>query len=121
MASPGLQNQPEPLGKEIKDVSSVELSSPVDDYESYRRGVLSRFTAEDDKRIMRKVDWHFLPLMALMYIVKQIDYINAASVKVLQVGQPTNIMKQLHMTADDYNWLQTLYFVSESILRLFRE
>ena len=56
--------------------------------------------------------------MALMYIVKQIDYINAASVKVLQVGQPTNIMKQLHMTADDYNWLQTLYFVSSSILIL---
>lgn len=81
------------------------------DYEAYRRGVLAGFTAEDDRRLMRKVDWHFLPLMALMYIVKQVDYINASTVKVLQVREPTNIMTQLYLTADNYNWLQTLYFV----------
>lgn len=82
-----------------------------EDYEACRQRVLSRFTAEDDHRLMRKVDWHFLPLMAIMYIVKQVDYINASTVKVLQVGQPTNIMTQLHLSADNYNWLQTLYFV----------
>lgn len=95
------------------DVKATTPDGSTDtDYETYRRGVLAGFTAEDDRRLMRKVDWHFLPLMALMYIVKQVDYINASTVKVLQVGEPTNILNQLHLTADDYNWLQTLYFVS---------
>ena len=44
--------------------------------------------------------------------IDQIDYQNAASVKVLQVGKPTNVLKQLHMTADQYNWVQSIYFVS---------
>lgn len=44
--------------------------------------------------------------------ISQIDYTNAASVKVLQVGKPSNILTQLGMTADQYNWVQSIYFVS---------
>lgn len=40
------------------------------------------------------------------------DYTNAATVKVLQVGQPRNILKELHMTSNEYNWVQSIYFVS---------
>ena len=32
----------------------------------------------------------------------------------LQVGQPTNVMVQLNMTADEYNWVQSIYFVSST-------
>lgn len=83
------------------------------DSESYRQEFLARFTKEDDRRIMRKVDLRFLPLLGLMYLVKQIDLSNAANVKVLQVGEPRNVLVQLHMTADDYNWVQTFYYVSQ--------
>jgi hypothetical protein len=44
----------------------------------------------------------------------QIDYQNAASAKVLQVGQKSNILVELHMTADQYNWVQSIYFVSST-------
>lgn len=47
---------------------------------------------------------------------QKIDYTNAASVKVLQVGKPTNVLKQLNMTADQYNWVQSIYFVSKFLL-----
>ncbi|KAH8661599.1 permease of the major facilitator superfamily [Tricladium varicosporioides] len=77
-----------------------------------RKAFLSSFSPEEDKVIRSKVDWRFLWLIGTMYIIKNIDYTNAAAVKVLQVGQPTNILKQLHMSADQYNWVQSIYFIS---------
>lgn len=32
--------------------------------------------------------------------------------KVLQIGQSRNILTELHMTADQYNWVQSIYFIS---------
>ena len=78
----------------------------------YRSAFLSTFTAEDDKRIMRKVDKRFLLLIGLMNLVKQVDYLNAAVVKVLQVGQNSNVLHELSMTNNQYNWVQSIYFVS---------
>lgn len=93
------------------DKGEATLSVRLDDAETYRREFLSRFSAEDDHRIMRKVDWRFLPLMGFMYLIKQIDFSNAASIKVLQVGEPRNVLTELNMTADQYNWVQTVYYV----------
>ena len=31
---------------------------------------------EEEKRLLRKVDWHLLPLMSLIYMVKTIDAAN---------------------------------------------
>ncbi|KAK7568434.1 major facilitator superfamily domain-containing protein [Phyllosticta citricarpa] len=78
---------------------------------------------------MRKVDRRFLVLIGRIYLIEnvkdrklrrrvradecsQIDYTNAATVKVLQVGQSRNVMNELHMTADQYNWVQSIYFIS---------
>lgn len=93
------------------DGSASPSVDAADASEAYRREFLSRFTAEDDRLIMRKVDWRFLPLTGFMYLIKQIDYTNAASIKVLQVGESRNVMTELGMTADQYNWVQTIYFV----------
>jgi len=68
-----------------------------------REAFLASFTKKDDKAIMRKVDRRFLLLIGILYMTKNIDYQNAASVKVLQVGQPRNILKELSMTADEYS------------------
>jgi hypothetical protein len=88
-----------------------ELNKADLDDEEARREFLSRFTAEDDHRIMRKVGWRFLPLIGFMYLVKQIDFSNAASIKVLQPGESRNVLTELNMSADQYNWVQTVYYV----------
>ncbi|KAL4937288.1 hypothetical protein BDV06DRAFT_232700 [Aspergillus oleicola] len=99
----------------------AETKGPVEDVakapsetsdEDRRREFLSSFTPEDDKIIMRKVNWRFLWLIGVIYIIKTIDYTNAASVKVLQVGEPRNVLTELNMSADEYNWVQSIYFIS---------
>ncbi|CZR53733.1 probable permeases of the major facilitator superfamily [Phialocephala subalpina] len=103
-------------GKNAPDIhgaSSVATPDSLHSSEAADRiAFLSSFSPEEDKAIRRKVDFRFLWLIGLMYIIKNIDYTNAAAVKVLQVGKPTNILKQLHMTADQYNWVQSIYFIS---------
>ncbi|KAK3621208.1 hypothetical protein LTR56_022918 [Elasticomyces elasticus] len=83
-----------------------------------REAFLASFSKADDKRIMRKVDKRFLLLIGILYMTKNIDYQNAASVKVLQVGQPRNILKELNMTSDQYNWVQSIYFISYIIFEV---
>jgi len=94
------------------DTGVTVLDSGPGDATAERVAFLSSFSPEEDKAIRRKVDWRFLWLIGLMYIIKNIDYTNAASVKVLQVGKPSNILNQLHMTSDQYNWVQSIYFIS---------
>lgn len=79
-----------------------------------RRAFLATFTPEIDKSIMKKVDRRFLLLIGVLYMTKNIDYTNASNVKVLQVGQSRNILKELNMTDDQYNWVQSIYFVREN-------
>lgn len=91
--------------------------SPLDD----RRDVeafLATFSAEEHNLIMRKVDRRFLLLIGLMYMLKNIDYMNAAVVKVLQVGEPRNILTELNMTPDEYNWVFAYLYLHVSLLRV---
>jgi hypothetical protein len=105
---PQLDSKVEEDGLNAEEKAIQSSSSSLTDREAF----LSSFTAEEDRKIMRKVDKRFLLLIGLMYILKNVDYINAATVKVLQVKQPRNILIELDMTADEYNWVQSIYFVS---------
>ncbi|CAG9992996.1 unnamed protein product, partial [Clonostachys byssicola] len=77
----------------------------------YRREFLSSFTPEEERKIMRKVDFHIVLLVGLIYSIKQIDTNNVALVKVMAIGKPTNILNELGITADQYAWVQTAYYV----------
>ncbi|KAG9788874.1 hypothetical protein KCU88_g1633, partial [Aureobasidium melanogenum] len=79
---------------------------------------LDTFTPQEQKEIIRKVDYRLLVTIGVIYLVKQIDVNNASNVKVLAVGKPTNILKQLDMTADQYNWVQSIYYISYIIFEL---
>lgn len=92
-----------------KQATSEAIQDDASD--DYRTRFLSTFTADDEKRIMRKVDRRFLLLIGLMNLVKQVDYLNAAVVKVLQVGEERNVLNELSMTNNQYNWVQSIYFV----------
>ncbi|KAA8911485.1 major facilitator superfamily domain-containing protein [Sphaerosporella brunnea] len=107
-----------PSGKTLSEFAAREGSASSHGYEDYRKSVLSKFSVEDEKRVMRKVDRKFLLLIGVLYLIKNLDYQNAASIKVLQVGQPSNILNELRMTADEYNWVQSIYFISYIIFEV---
>lgn len=53
----------------------VEVAPESFATEEEKQAFLATFTAEDDKRIMRKVDRKFLLLIGLMYMVKNVSHV----------------------------------------------
>ncbi|KAH7109667.1 high-affinity nicotinic acid transporter [Dendryphion nanum] len=92
-------------------VSRANVDNLRDDPEA-KAAFLATFTAEEEKTIMRKVDKRFILLTGIMYMIKQIDVNNAANVRVLHVGQPSNIMRELKMTSNQYNWVGSIYGIA---------
>ncbi|KAK0376032.1 high-affinity nicotinic acid transporter [Colletotrichum limetticola] len=92
-------------------VARANVDNLRDDPEA-RAAFLSTFSAEEERSVINKVDKAFLLLIGVMFMIKQIDQTNAANVRVLQAGESRNIMKELDMTSDQYNWVGSIYGIA---------
>ncbi|CAG9976014.1 unnamed protein product [Clonostachys byssicola] len=72
------------------------------------RGLLSY---EEEKKLLRRVDIRLMILCACIFMIKNVDANNAAHARIMNRGTDRNIMTQLNMTANDYNWVSTIYFI----------
>ncbi|KAF7592241.1 hypothetical protein BBP40_000442 [Aspergillus hancockii] len=72
------------------------------------RGSLS---GPEEKKLLRRVDWHLLPLLALMYMVKTVDMSNVSNARVMDKGTPQNILTELHISSNQYNLVTTMYYI----------
>ncbi|KNG87188.1 putative pantothenate transporter [Aspergillus nomiae NRRL 13137] len=68
-------------------------------------------TAEEEKKLLRRVDWHIMPLCAIMFLLKNIDSENVANAKIMNKGTDRNILTQLGMTTDQHNLVTVLYYI----------
>ncbi|KAJ5915143.1 hypothetical protein N7454_011255 [Penicillium verhagenii] len=85
----------------------VVKATPTD-----REEFLASFSPEEEKRVRQKVDKRFFVLIGLMYMVKLVDSNNVSSIKVLQEGQPSNILNELNMSANQYNWVSSVFTIA---------
>ena len=54
--------------------SDSEIGRPAarDEEDAARKALLQSFTPEEDRIVRRKIDWRFLPLIGMMYLVKTV-------------------------------------------------
>jgi hypothetical protein len=57
-------------GKSPTQIAGFASSSL--EYEEYRQSILSKFSVEDEKRVLRKVDRKFLLLIGVLYLIKNV-------------------------------------------------
>ncbi|KAJ3546254.1 hypothetical protein NM688_g5536 [Phlebia brevispora] len=62
--------------------------------------------AAESVRIRRKIDWHILPLMCMLYWVQFMDKTTLGSSAILGLRTAT------HLTTNQYNWLGTIFYLS---------
>ena len=48
----------------------------IDGYDAERMRARAALTSEEEKKLMRRVDWRVMPLCAMMFLLKNIDYQN---------------------------------------------
>jgi hypothetical protein len=116
-------------GEEIEDDTSLE--NEIVGYDAERMRARTLLSEAEEKKLMRRIDWHLMPLCSIMFLLKNMDYQNvcssgswntvcrslmleqqAANARIMNKGTPLNILTQLHMSANDYNFISTIYYVS---------
>ncbi|GKT57962.1 allantoate permease [Colletotrichum tofieldiae] len=95
-------SQPEVLLGEVKDIHNADAALDF----LRNGGDVGSLTAENERRLKRKIDWRIVPLMFACYILQYLDktLINYANVMGLQ--NDTNI------TGDQYSQLAMIFYVS---------
>lgn len=58
------------------------VGPPLDE-ETSRETALTALTAEEERKLIRKVDWRLIPLLSMLYLMKKIDENNVSSPRFL--------------------------------------
>jgi hypothetical protein len=96
---------PEGSGIGSNDEITSKSSKDLDEtYEFYKQQDAQDVDPNEERRVLRKIDWHILPLLMGTYMLQYLDKssINFASVYGLQDG--TNLHGQ------DYSWLSSIFY-----------
>ncbi|KAG6327518.1 hypothetical protein ID866_11571 [Astraeus odoratus] len=83
----------------IRDIRDVDVAAKVN-----MKAV--PLTDEEALRLRRKIDWHIMPLMCIMYLVTFMDKTTLGQAAVL------GIIDDAHLTTNQYNWLGTIFYFS---------
>ena len=65
---------------------------------------LESFAHLDEKKILRKMDWHLIPMLALLYLLSFLDRGNIGNAKI------EGLQETLNMSNAQYNWCLTAFF-----------
>jgi len=97
-------------GEEISD--DAFASDSIAGYEAERMRARTLLTYEEEKKLLRRIDWHIMPLCAIAFLLKNIDSANVSNARIMNSGTSHNILKQLGLSSNEFNFVSTIYYVS---------
>lgn len=67
----------------VRDISAAASSGNDTDVdaEETRRRALAALTPEEEKSLLRRIDWHLMPLCSLIFMFKNLDVDNASALQ----------------------------------------
>jgi hypothetical protein len=87
------------------------VSEDIVGFDATRMKARTALTYEEEKKLVRRVDWHIMPLVSIMFLLKNLDYANASNARIMNAGTHRNILTQLHMSSNAFNFVSTVYFI----------
>jgi len=99
-------------GSNESPISDLEKTSPVILAEDVPKhavdpnwdGTGVDFSHIDEAKVLRKMDLHIMPMLALLYLLSFLDRGNIGNAKI------EGLTETLHMTGPQYNWCLTVFF-----------
>ncbi|KAI0469648.1 MFS general substrate transporter [Xylariaceae sp. FL0804] len=98
-------------GEAIEHGADGAGEDSIGGYDSDRMRDRTLLTAEEEKKLLRRIDWHLMPLCSLIFMFKQLDTENLSNARIMNQGTGQNIMTQLGLTSDQYNLVTALYYI----------
>ncbi|KAK4935342.1 hypothetical protein LTR10_023604 [Elasticomyces elasticus] len=96
-------------GEPVEDASSID--SDIVGFDADKMKGRSLLTESEEKKLMRRVDWHLMTLCSIMFLLKNIDANNTANARIMNKGTKQNILTQLDMSSNAYNFITTIYYI----------
>lgn len=93
-------------------------SGEVEGYEASRMRDRALLTAEEEKALMRRIDWRMMTICSLLFLMKNLDADNISNARIMNRDTDRNIMTELNMSSDQYNLLNVLYYVRDQSIVL---
>ncbi|KAG6919497.1 hypothetical protein DXG01_005086 [Tephrocybe rancida] len=92
---------------EKKDAHHIAVSSQaVDTAAELSLGDGAEIDPAEALRIRKKIDFHIMPLMCILYWIQFMDKTTLGSSAILGIREST------HLTTNQYNWLGTIFYLS---------
>ncbi|KAL9533038.1 Thiamine pathway transporter [Sphaerulina musiva] len=93
---------------QVEELSSSSSTADVDAALDFLRheGPVREMTVEDEKRLVRKIDWMIMPLMWMCYCLQYLDKTLINYANVMGLEEDTNMSK------DEYSHLALIFYVS---------
>ncbi|UPL03157.1 hypothetical protein LCI18_014091 [Fusarium solani-melongenae] len=76
-----------------------------------REEALTALTADEEMKLLRKIDWRLIPFLCMLYMVKKLDESNVSNARIMNKGTDRNILTELNVTSNQYNLVTILYTV----------
>jgi hypothetical protein len=90
------------------DVDSTEIHG----FDAERMRARTLLTADEEKKLLRRIDWHIMPLCSIMFMLKNMDADNISNARIMNEGTNQNILTQLGLSSNQYALLTVAYYVS---------
>ncbi|KAM0551234.1 hypothetical protein ACHAPJ_008579 [Fusarium lateritium] len=91
--------------------SSEDVRDNITGYDNTLMKARATLSSQEEKKLLRRIDWHLIPLLAVMYMVKSIDASNVSNARIMDQGTPRNIMIELNISPDNYNFVTMAYYI----------
>ena len=91
--------------------SDVDTSN-IQGFDADRMRGRTLLTADEEKKLLRRIDWHIMPLCSFMFMLKNMDADNISNARIMNLDTDQNIMTQLGLSSNAYALLAALYYVS---------
>ncbi|KAH6967273.1 major facilitator superfamily domain-containing protein [Fusarium venenatum] len=96
-----------PTLKTTQDSQHLEtMDIPDDEKNLGANDVESRWTPDEERLALRKLDWCLIPLVGSLYLVSYIDRGNIGNAYTAGMGKDWGI------TSNDYSWIVTAYYIA---------
>ncbi|EPQ31742.1 uncharacterized protein PFL1_01074 [Pseudozyma flocculosa PF-1] len=107
-SSDNQSKQPFDNEKHIASVGLAELDAqPSSQIEKVQEVLHDEelLTPEEDKRLLRKIDWYTVPIMMSIYGMQYADKVS------LSAGVIFGLREDTHLVANEYAWLTTIFYL----------
>ncbi|KAL4943170.1 hypothetical protein BDV06DRAFT_234958 [Aspergillus oleicola] len=101
-------------GEALAEASSGQES--IDGYDHSLMNGRTLLTAEEETKLLRRIDWRLMSLCSLIFMFKNLDSNNSSNARIMNQGTDQNIMTQLKITSNEYNLVTVLYYVPYIVL-----